>query len=221
MKVILFVDGDTERRVLPGFLKKWLDPKLEKPIKIQCEIFRESYFTQYGRIQLKQKIKSHLRHPSHAEIVAFIALTDLYGPNNSNSYPADKTSVADRVAGTREEVEKEINNPKFKMCFAVHELEAWLLSQPKIFPKGIETALSQNLKVKKPESVNFTQPPAKLLDELYRTKLGDRKYKKTTDGANLFAKLEPTVAYEKCPHLKEMLDAILSFAKTSAVSPQS
>jgi hypothetical protein len=214
-------DGDTERKVLPVFLKKWLDPKLEKPIKIQCEIFGERYLAENGPPQMKQKIKSHLRHPSHAEIVAFIALTDLYGPNNSNSYPANKTSVANRVAWTREKMEKEINNPKFKMCFAVHELEAWLLSQPEIFPKEIKTALLQNSKVKKPESVNFTKPPAKLLDELYRTKLGDRKYKKTTDGANLFAKLDPTVAYEKCLHLKEMLDAILSFAKTSAVSPQS
>lgn len=38
-------------------------------------------------------------------------------------------------------------------------------------------------------------------------------YKKTVDGANLFADLDPAVAYEKCPHLKAMLDTLLSLAR--------
>ena len=42
---------------------------------------------------------------------------------------------------------------KFRLFFAVHEFEAWLLSQPDIFPREIKNAL-QN-RIAQPEQVNF------------------------------------------------------------------
>jgi len=35
MKFILFVEGRTEDKALPAFLKKWLDPRLESPVGIR------------------------------------------------------------------------------------------------------------------------------------------------------------------------------------------
>jgi hypothetical protein len=35
MKFILFVEGYTEDKALPQFLKKWLDPQLPNPVGIQ------------------------------------------------------------------------------------------------------------------------------------------------------------------------------------------
>ncbi len=66
-------------------------------------------------------------------------------------------------------------------------------------------------KAKDPESVNFQEPPAKLLDRLYREKLG-RGYKKKVYGAELLRRADPGLAYDKCPHLKEMLDEMLRLA---------
>ena len=37
-------------------------------------------------------------------------------------------------------------------------------------------------------------------------------YKKTVDGQRLFAKLDPSVAAKKCPHLTELLAEMLQLA---------
>ncbi len=39
MKFILFVEGYTEDKVLPQFLKKWLDPRLTQPVGIKTVRF--------------------------------------------------------------------------------------------------------------------------------------------------------------------------------------
>ena len=99
-----------------------------------------------------------------------------------------------------------MNHPRFVQHFAMHETEAWLLSDPKIFPKVIADAFTP--RTAKPETVNFNEPPAKLLERLYREKL-KRNYRKTIDGANLFANLAPDIALARCPHLAEMLEDTL------------
>lgn len=63
--------------------------------------------------------------------------------------------------------------------------------------------------------MNFDEPPAKLLERLYREKLR-KSYKKVIDGANLFAALKPEIAYEKCPALKRLMDDMLQLAGGSA-----
>ncbi len=39
MRFILFVEGYTENKALPQFLKKWLDPKLSNPVGIKTVRF--------------------------------------------------------------------------------------------------------------------------------------------------------------------------------------
>src|SRR5437879_3271947 len=98
------------------------------------------------------------------------------------------------------------------MFFAVHELEAWILSQPQLLPPTVRNALPG--KATEPESINFKEPPAKLFDRLYRSGTG-RDYKKLVYGKALFESLDPFVACKKCPHLKSMLDEMLRLAKAS------
>jgi hypothetical protein len=57
-------------------------------------------------------------------------------------------------------------------------------------------------------------PPAKRLNDIYNRQTR-RRYKKVVYGKNLFAKLDPDVAYTKCPRLKEFLDAMLKLAKAA------
>ena len=96
------------------------------------------------------------------------------------------------------------------MFFAVHEIEAWILSQPHLLRASVQTGLPASRAL--PETVNFKEPPAKLLDRLYRTHTG-RGYKKIVDGKKLFDDLDPSVAYGKCPYLARMLDEMLTMAK--------
>jgi hypothetical protein len=102
-----------------------------------------------------------------------------------------------------------VSHPRFRQHFAVHETEAWLLSDPSILPKQVRAALPR--RCERPETVNFEEPPAKLLERLYRERVG-RSYKKVTDGANLFGKLEPAAICDKCPHARRLLDDMLALA---------
>ena len=68
------------------------------------------------------------------------------------------------------------------------------------------------MKTVNPEKVNFEEPPAKLLERIYSQKTS-RRYKKVTNGRELFGRLDPNVAYGKCPRLKELLDVMLKLAE--------
>jgi hypothetical protein len=60
-----------------------------------------------------------------------------------------------------------------------------------------------------PEQVNFNEPPAKFLKRI----LGGR-YKKTVHAKNLFPKVDPQVAINKCPHLRILAEDLLAIAKS-------
>lgn len=90
------------------------------------------------------------------------------------------------------------------------EIEAWLLSEPNIFPIGIKRAFPA--KIHTPEKVNFNEPPGKLLERLYPLHVG-RSYKKIVNGKELFSKLNPEIAYNKCASLKELLDKMLELTQ--------
>jgi len=71
-------------------------------------------------------------------------------------------------------------------------------------------------RIAQPEQVNFDEPPAKLLSALYNRRL-KQDYKKVTDGKDLFARLDPAVAVNKCPHLKAMLEEMLTLARAAGL----
>lgn len=204
MRFILFVEGYTENKALPQFLKKWLDPKLTNPVGIKTVRFE-------GWQQLVKdaplKAKMHLNGPAKDDIIAVVSLLDLYGPT---FYPNTLTHSNDRYDWAKKHIENMVSQLKFFQFFAVHEVEAWLLSEPDIFPLEIKRALPK--KIRQPETVNFTEPPAKLLERLYPSHIG-RSYKKVVNGKELFGKLNPDLAYQKCPRLKELLDKMLELAR--------
>ncbi len=206
MKFILFVEGDTEKKVLPPFLKKWLDPQLPQRVKIDYE-----YFQGWSELvkDAASKAKFHLNGPKQNEIIAVISLLDLYGPS---FYPSHLSTSNEKYDFGKKFMEDKVKHPKFYQFFAVHEVEAWLLSNPELFPLGVQKAFSS--KIESPETINFIEPPAKLLERLYPL-YNRRKYKKVTDGEELFGKLDPGLAYAKCPKLKELLDKMLELAQAA------
>jgi len=205
VKFVLFVEGYTEKKALPDFLKKWLDPKLPQPVGIK--IVRFEGWSHYIE-EIRKKVALNLSGKVGADVIAGIGLLDLYGPT---FYPTGTSTVAQRYAWAKGEIEGRVNHAKFRQYFAVHETEAWLLADPSILPKPVRNALPGNYT--EPETVNFVEPPSSVLDRLYRTEL-DRAYKKVTDGANLFQALSPSIAHGKCPHLKQLLNDMLTLAQS-------
>lgn len=205
MKFILFCEGETERRAVPRFLQRWLNGRIEKRVGIKSVLFN-------GWQELvkdaPKKASLYLNGPNSMEIAGVVALLDLYGPT---FYPANLNSADEKYSWARTELEGRVGHSKFRQFFAVHELEAWLLSDPSVFShRDIQRAV-RNLSMT-PEAVNFERPPAKVLDEIYlrSTRYG---YKKVTYGRQLFEKLDPEMVYGKCPHLRLMLDEMLAMAR--------
>lgn len=200
MKFVLFVEGQTEKSVLSDFIKRWLDSKLEKPVG-----FKVVQFDGWAELikELPKKAKMYLQK---GDIIAVISIIDLYGPA---FYPKDKKLSSERYDWAKKYLEVRVSDPRFRQFFAVHEIEAWLLSNPDIFPPVIKNALPG--KIEKPEEVNFNAPPSKLLEKIYREKL-KKKYKKITHGKELFDKLDPFIVYQKCPRFREFMDEILKIA---------
>ena len=71
MRFILFVDGYTENKALPQFLKKWLDPQLPNPVGIKTVRF-EGWSELVKDAPIKAKM--HLDGPNNNKIVAVISL---------------------------------------------------------------------------------------------------------------------------------------------------
>jgi hypothetical protein len=203
VKIILLVEGETEKKALPSFFQRWLKGKID-PLPAILPINAKGCDNHIKECALKASL--YLKSP---DVLAVIGLLDLYGPQN---YPGHCTTPPQKCAWLRERLEKEINAPNFKQHFAIHELEAWLLSDPDIFPPEVKRALPG--KAAHPETVNSTEPPAKLLTRLYREKT-KRDYKKTTHGVELFSRLDPNIAYAKCPALAALLDDVLAFAQSA------
>ncbi|HQU42417.1 MAG TPA: DUF4276 family protein [Pirellulales bacterium] len=203
MKFILLVEGATEHGAAGAFLKRWLDLRLSQPVGIETNAF-DGYAALVKDMPVRARM--HLEGARRHEIVAVVALLDLYGPT---FYPPDKTSANERYDWGKQHFEREVGLDKFRLFFAVHEFEAWLLSDPAVFPTPVKNALPR--KIAHPERVNFGEPPSRLLDRTYRRQM-NKGYKKTVHGRKLFAKLDPDVATQKCPHLKELLEEMLRLA---------
>lgn len=204
MKFIVFVEGHTEDHVIAKFLKQWLDPKLSAPVGIK--ILRHEGLSDYSR-GIKDKVHLNLAGQKARDVIAAIGLLDLYGPS---FYPDHLRAPEERYSWAKNHLEQQVGHPRFRQHFAVHETEAWLLAHPEILPSEVRRALPG--KAARPETVNFDEPPAKLLNRLYRERLG-RNYRKVLDGAVLFRSLSPDRAYEKCPYLKLLLDDMLTLAQ--------
>jgi len=181
-----------------------LDPQLKQPVGIQVVPYKG--YAEWAR-KFATRARMHLEGPKQAEIIAVIGLLDLYGPD---FYPTHLGTVQEQYDWGVKHFQREAGQDRFRMFFAVHEFEAWLLSQPEIFPREVGDVLRGTIEL--PETVNFNQPPAKMLDKVYKQRT-KRNYKKTTYGTQLFAKLDPLIAVTKCPYLKAMLDEMLSLAR--------
>ncbi len=186
---------------LPGFLRRWLNSNLTEKVGVQ-----PVRFSGWGEMVKESPAKARL-HLRNSEVIAVVALLDLYGPT---FYPTSRTQVVERFDWAKAHLENQVNDPRFRQHFAVHDVEAWILSQPELLPPQVQKRLPG--KSAKPEAVNFKEPPAELLDRLYKEATG-RGYKKRTYGQELFRELDPQVVREMCPYFRRLADELVDLAK--------
>lgn len=203
MKFILFVEGHTEKKAIAPFLKRWLDARLNQPVGIS--IVRYDGWAEMVK-DMPNKTNRYLAGAERDQIIAVVALLDLYGPT---IYPSHLSTADERYRWAVEDLSRKVNQERFRIFFAVHEVEAWLLSCPDLFPREIASKFPG--RVQHPETINFDTPPAKLLDQLYNQYL-KRDYNKVVFGSNLFRALDPNLVYQKCPYFAAMMDELLGLA---------
>jgi Domain of unknown function (DUF4276) len=196
LRVVLFVEGDTERAAVPDLLKRWADARLPQPIRIAPVQLRG--WQRYTK-EIATKAALALRDPT----TVAIGLLDLYGPT---FYPSN---VSDRYAWAKKKFENDVDSDRFVQHFAVHETEAWIFSEPAILPADVRSAIPG--RAARPETINFDEPPSRLLARLYRDRLG-RRYQKLTDGVPLLQRLSPDAVYKRCEHFRLLANDLLRLA---------
>ncbi len=197
MKLAVFVEGQTEG-CLREFLSRWLEQNHVRGVGIDIRCFNGASDYLAG---IRRSASLAL---GTANVLGAIGIIDFYG--STLSYPDD--SVANQYQWAKGELERRIDNPRFRQHFAVHETEAWLLSDPNIFPREVRGELPDP---RRPETVNHQNPPGRRLKDIYWRKL-NKKYKKPIEGTALFRKLNPQTAYGSCPQLRLLFDDILDLA---------
>jgi hypothetical protein len=207
-RIALFVEGDTERgdarrRTLPSFFHRWLDPQLPPTSRVGIAAVNFKGVSKYLD-NLSQKVDLYL-DSNQANFV--FGLVDLYGIPRDRIDLSPYTTVQEKVKAARAYIRGLVAQEyqdRFRQHFAVHEIEAWLLAYPEQWPAEVRGQLTK----RPPEQVNFNEPPAKFLKRI----LGGR-YKKTTTAMNLFPRVDPQVAIDLCPHLKQLAEDLLQVAK--------
>jgi hypothetical protein len=209
VKFVLLVEGFTEKETAASFLKRWLDQQgLRQPVGIRPVRFSGC---QHFLNDVATRSRMFLSAPGAQDVIGVIGLLDLYGPT---FYPPHLQTVDERHQWGVTHIQKLVNQAQFRMFFAVHEFEAWILGDRKVLSPEIRKGLPG--RAAQPETVNFHEPPSKLLDRLY-SQNGKRGYKKVVHGRELFAKLDPSTVYENCPYLARMLDEMLNMARAAGL----
>jgi hypothetical protein len=123
--------------------------------------------------------------------------------------------VDERYEWAKKDIEKRVADSRYCQHFAVHEVEAWLLSQPGLLPPPVQKKLPGTATY--PETVNFYEPPSYLLDRLYKEALR-KNYKKVAYGQDLFNQLDPIAVRGRCPYFKRLSDDLIELAKLKGIT---
>ena len=208
---VLYVEGQTEFLALPRFFKSWLDAPLTQPVGISPVYFKgapELWKEAPGRAT---KLLNSPR--STAEIIGIIALLDL---KSDLPFPNNCTTAAKKLAWGKAEIERAVNDARFKHFFIQHELEAWLLADLKSLPRELRKKTAELMRGRKPEAINMNAPPSYLLNDAFQSAMREH-YRKTRHGVTAFSNADVNIVYDTCPSLKAILDEMLSMAHAAGL----
>lgn len=196
VRVILLVEGQTERAFLPvlrGYLNQRLSgrmPKLDP-------------WPYHGLIPTHEKLRRVVQDALTKRPVAdaVISLTDVY------TGQAGFVDAADAKAKMREWAG---NNERFFPHVAQHDFEAWLLP----YWETIQKLAKHNMAAPsgQPERVNHGRPPAERIKEIFERGKCRDSYVKPRDALRILKENDLSVAVEACPELKALVNTIVGLA---------
>lgn len=196
MKITIIVEGKTERAFLP-MLREFLQTRLSGNVPKLDPLPYD------GRIPKKRKLKGDVERLLNARkrpSDAVIALTDVY----TGAHPPEFENADDAKAKMRAWVG---NEERFFPHAAQHDFEAWLLP----YWEKIKRLAGSNRNVPgpNPENVNHDNPPAKRLQEVYRTGDKGKSYLKTRDAGRILQGEDLMVSASACSELRLFINTIL------------
>lgn len=196
MKIVLIVEGKTEKAFLPvlrDFLKNHLAGRLPNI----------DGFPYDGRIPTGDKLKRVVNDllTYHRPANHVIALTDVY----TGSRPPDFQDAADAKRKMNQWVG---NEPRFHPHAAQYDFEAWLLP----YWPTIQRLAGHNRAAPtgNPETINHNNPPAHRIREIFGIGCCRDSYIKPRDAGRILRDNGLAVAVDQCSELKALVNTILS-----------
>ncbi len=205
MKIVIIVEGKTERAFLPH-LRAFLQSRL---VGAMPKLDTRPYD---GRIPAGDKLRRDVQRllaDRQRPADAVIALTDVY----TGAGPPDFQDAADAKAKMRRWVGA---NDRFFPHAAQHDFEAWLLP----YWGEIQRVAGHNQAPPSanPESVNHMHPPAHRLRELFRAGSRGKAYVKPRDAGRILRGQNLLISAAACPELKSLLSTILKLCGAAEIA---
>jgi len=206
MKIVIIVEGETEKVFLP-YLRKFLSTRLKNNMpKIQIHKYD-------GRIPKQDKLKhivnNHLSGRNAANYV--IALTDVYTGSTNHDF----RDAADAKVKMKSWVG---NEPRFFPHAAQYEFEAWLL----VYWDTIQKLANHNMASpgSNPENVNHGKPPSDWIGEIFQRGKREGRYIKTRDASRILRENENRLleSINSCAELKALVNTILNICGGEIIS---
>ena len=194
--IVLLVEGKTEM-ALKGCLKGFLDRTAEAEGRPKVALRTKDIMT-LSRDRLRKRIQLEL---SDSAVTAVVGLVDVYPTFESAA--AAKRFLREAAA----------SDPRFHAHAAQYDVEAWLLPYWDVIcgRLGVRRAAPGH----DPEEVDRERPPSRRLAELYRLANPPRKYVKPVEMVAILCHQDLTVAAERCPEFKALLNTLLALAGLS------
>lgn len=196
MKIVIIVEGKTEKVFLP-YLTSFLTDRLRgKMPRLEADIFD-------GLIPTRDKLKRVVLGRLKLDADYVIALTDVY----TGSQPHDFIDATDAKKKMCSWVGEE---PRFFPHVAQYDFEAWLLpywDYIQRLARHNKTLPSKNF-----ESINHGNPPSYRIREIFSIGKSPRHYNKVRDGRSILEKNGIDRAVHECAELRALVNTIITLA---------
>ncbi len=215
VKILIFVEGQTEEKFVNELLSIYLDPLRFTPIPIvtTTKYQNSGPDCKGGTVKYKEVIRQlrHLLNDSSAAAVT--TMIDYYAL--PNDYPVEAAQNISNCYSAVNAIESafysDINHRKFIPYLQLHEFEALLFSDPEKFsciipddPSAIDKLSKIRRNYSTPEHINKKNPPKHRIKE----KIPD--YQEDIDGPIIAKEIGLEKIRLECPHFNKWIEKLES-----------
>jgi hypothetical protein len=220
MRVVIYVEGPSDRSSMEDLLRPLIEQKLQQGVEIRfihLGINQQPKYKGDGKDALLKKLPDKAANAilGNPDLIA-VAMPDLYPPDKVFPHRTWK-ELEKGILNRFEEALKEKRGgddirikERFKVFCFKYDLEVLVLASEEALKDrlGIKAL---NISWQNPvEDQNHDKPPSKVVEELF--KRHGQKYVKTVDGPIILSKSDYRLLAEKCPQcfkpFVEFLDSL-------------